>query len=159
MGSNKKSFHNTRQHFSRQQAQGVVAVSGGTQLESGDLFPGWAPEVRLSGVGGKKVGVHAGVEKGGARGMTAEQSLLEQLAMQMGCMYLSDLRFLDDGQRQYLAHKLEQIDPREDVWAWNDALSYLTGAPPEQTAQAAKERLINLLMMCPIADKTKIEGE
>ena len=33
----------------------------------------------------------------------------------------------------------------EDVREWNDALSYLTNAPPETTAQATKERLIHLL--------------
>lgn len=61
--------------------------------------------------------------------MTAEQSLLDLLSIQMGCMYLSDLRFLLPEQRRYLAQRLD----------------YLTGAPPEDTAQAAKERLIKLL--------------
>lgn len=28
---------------------------------------------------------------------------------------------------------------------WNDALAYLTGAPPEETAAEAKERLVCLL--------------
>lgn len=78
--------------------------------------------------------------------MTAEQSLLDLLSIQMGCMYLSDLRFLSPEQRRYLAHKLERMTPREeDVWEWNDALDYLTGAPPEDTAQDAKERLVHLL--------------
>lgn len=78
--------------------------------------------------------------------MTAEQSLLDLLSIQMGCMYLSDLRFLSPEQRRYLAHKLERMTPREeDVWEWNDALDYLTGVPPEKTAQAAKVRLVHLL--------------
>ena len=72
--------------------------------------------------------------------------MLDLLAIQMGCMYLSDLRFLSLEQRRYLAQRLDRLTPREeDVREWNDALEYLTGAPPEDTAQAAKERLVHLL--------------
>ena len=78
--------------------------------------------------------------------MTAEQSLLDLLSIQMGCMYLSDLRFLSLEQRWYLAQRLNRLPPREeDVREWNDALTYLTGASPEQSAQAAKERLVQML--------------
>lgn len=78
--------------------------------------------------------------------MTVEQSLLDLLSIQMGCMYLSDLRFLSQEQRRYLAQRLERLTPWEaDIRDWNDALDYLTGAPPEDTAQAAKERLVYLL--------------
>ena len=78
--------------------------------------------------------------------MTAEQSLLDLLSIQMGCMYLSDLRFLSPEQRRYLARRLELLTPREeDVREWNDALDYLAEAPPEDTARAAKERLGHLL--------------
>lgn len=38
--------------------------------------------------------------------MTAEQSLLDLLSIQMGCMYLSDLRFLSPEQRR-------RIQPRQ----------------------------------------------
>ena len=78
--------------------------------------------------------------------MTAEQSLLDLLSIQMGCMYLSDLRFLSLERRRYLAQRLDRLTPREtDIREWNDALDYLTGAPPEKTAQAARERLIHAL--------------
>lgn len=78
--------------------------------------------------------------------MTVEQSLLDLLSIQMGCMYLSDLRFLSPEQRRYLAQKLDCLTPRqEDIREWNDALDYLTGAPPEKTAQATKVRLVHLL--------------
>lgn len=78
--------------------------------------------------------------------MTAEQSLLDLLSIQMGCMYLSDLRFLSPEQRRYLAQRLDRLTPRqEDIREWNDALEYLTGAPPEDTARAAKDRLVHLL--------------
>lgn len=72
--------------------------------------------------------------------------MLDLLAIQMGYMYLSDLRFLSLEQRRYLAQRLDRLTPRQDdVREWNDALDYLTGAPPEDTAQAAKERLVHLL--------------
>ena len=78
--------------------------------------------------------------------MTVDQSLLDLLSIQMGCMYLSDLRFLSPEQRRYLARRLELLIPRqEDIREWNDALDYLTGAPPEHTARAAKDRLVHLL--------------
>lgn len=78
--------------------------------------------------------------------MTAGQSLLDLLSIQMKCEYLSDLRFLSQEQRRCLAHKLKCLTPREeDVREWNDALTYLTDAPPEPTARAAKERLVALL--------------
>lgn len=78
--------------------------------------------------------------------MIVEQSLLDLLSIQMGCMYQSDLRSLPPEQRRYLAQKLDRLTPREeDVREWNDALIYLTGASPEDTAQAAKARLLYLL--------------
>ena len=66
--------------------------------------------------------------------MMARQSLLDLMSIQIGCMYLSDLRFLSPEQRRYLARKLERLTPREeDPRDWNDALESLTGARPEQT--------------------------
>lgn len=57
--------------------------------------------------------------------MTVDQSLLDLLSIQMGCMYLSDLRFLSPEQRRYLARRLELLIPRqEDIREWNDALDY-----------------------------------
>ena len=74
--------------------------------------------------------------------MMVEHSLLDLLAIQMKCEYLSDLRFLTQEQRQ----KLDRLTPREeDIRDWNDALDYLTGAPPESTAQAAKAKLVQEL--------------
>lgn len=78
--------------------------------------------------------------------MTVQLSLLDVMSIQMRCDYLSDLRFLNGGQRTLLAQKLERLTAaEEDLHDWNDALEYLAQAPPEQTAQAAKERLIALL--------------
>lgn len=78
--------------------------------------------------------------------MMVKQSLLDLMAIQMKCEYLSDLRFLSPEQCRYLAQKLDRLTPREeDIWDWNDALNYLTGAPPESTAQAAKAKLVQEL--------------
>lgn len=78
--------------------------------------------------------------------MTVEQFLLDLLSIQMKCEYLSDLRFLSPKQRRYLAQRLDRLTPREeDIQDWNDALNYLTGAPPERTAQAAKAKLVQEL--------------
>lgn len=78
--------------------------------------------------------------------MTVQLSLLDVLSIQMRCENLSDLRFLNGGQRALLVQKLECLTAKaEDLHDWNDALEYLAGAPPEQTAQVAKERLIALL--------------
>lgn len=72
--------------------------------------------------------------------------LLEFLAYKAGCQYLSDLPFAGGWQRARLARELEQV-PAEvaALWEWNDALDYLAQAPPEETAQAARERLIQSL--------------
>ena len=54
-----------------------------------------------------------------------DRSLLDLISAQMGCSYLSDLRFLSVGQRRILAQRLDRLIPRkEDVWEWNDALMY-----------------------------------
>lgn len=58
--------------------------------------------------------------------MTAQLSLLDGLSIQMRCDYLSDLRFLNAGQRALLAQKLERLAAEEeDLHDWNDALEYL----------------------------------
>ena len=82
--------------------------------------------------------------------MMLEQSLLDLIAIQMNCTYLSDLKFLTGAQRTTLAHKLESLTPREeDLAQWNDALAYLTNAPPETSAHGAKARLIQFLLQPP----------
>lgn len=72
--------------------------------------------------------------------------LLEFLAYKAGCPYLSDLPRVSGWQRTRLARELEHI-PAESasLHDWNDALEYLAQAPPEETAQAARERLIQSL--------------
>lgn len=71
-------------------------------------------------------------------------SLLDLLTVQMGCDYLSDLRFLDSTRRAALAEKLKRL-PAEvsSLRDWNDALQYLTGdGIPRATAEEARAALI-----------------
>ena len=76
--------------------------------------------------------------------MTLHLSLLDVLSMKMRCDYLSDLRFLNGGQRALLVQKLERLTAEdEDLPDWNDALQYLTGdSQPRATAAQAKAALI-----------------
>lgn len=70
----------------------------------------------------------------------------------MKCEYLSDLRFLTHGQRQYPAQALERLTPRqEDILERNDVLNYLTGAPPENTPKDANAQLIQRFTIPPFA--------
>lgn len=59
--------------------------------------------------------------------MRAQMSLLDAMALQMRCEYLSDLRFLSSEQRRLLAAELGKV-PAEKVplSEWNDAVEYLT---------------------------------
>jgi hypothetical protein len=56
---------------------------------------------------------------------------------------LSDLHHMTRLERSRLVHALEQMAPEDaSLKDWNDALDYLTGAPAEPTAAAARIRLI-----------------
>lgn len=73
-------------------------------------------------------------------------TLLEYLVHKAGCNYLSDLRRLGGADRIKIARVLEALPPDEaERREWNAALTYLTGAPLEMTAEAARARLIALL--------------
>lgn len=84
-------------------------------------------------------------QRGGGLSMKIEMSLLELIAIQMGCDYLSDLSGLSNTQRTILAEKLERLPAREsDLRDWNDALRYLTGdSIPKATAEDARAALIS----------------
>lgn len=72
--------------------------------------------------------------------------LLDYLAYRAGCTYLSDLKYLNRWEKMQLAQTLEQIAVEAaSLRVWNDALDYLAQAPPEQTAEAARARLITAL--------------
>lgn len=73
-----------------------------------------------------------------------KMSLLDMMAAQMGCEYLSDLRYLDSGQRAQLARKLKKLPTQiAGLRDWNDALEYLTGdAHSKAEARQARDALI-----------------
>lgn len=72
--------------------------------------------------------------------------LLDALASIAGCSYMSDLRYLDSWQRIRLTRVLENIPTdMAGLDEWNDTLVYLGRDPPEKTAEAAKEQLIQIL--------------
>ena len=78
--------------------------------------------------------------------MIAEIPLLEVLQVRMGVFYLSDLRLLSNYERTRLARVLADIPAAAaSLREWNDALLYLSNRQPEQTAKAARERLIQSL--------------
>lgn len=78
--------------------------------------------------------------------MVFKMSLLDMLSIQARCPCLSDLKYLDDWQRVRLARELEKFPAdAADLKDWNDALAYLSRYPPQETAEAARERLIHVL--------------
>lgn len=69
--------------------------------------------------------------------------LLERCTEEVGCTYLSDLRYLDTKARFRLAGAVEQIPPGDYSLAeWNDALDYLAGGEPAPSTGEAKQRLL-----------------
>lgn len=75
-------------------------------------------------------------------------SLLDTLSAQIGCTYLSDLRFLNTLQHKQLAEILKCISAETfELREWNDALSYLTENSQSRTdAKQARTALINWLL-------------
>ena len=65
---------------------------------------------------------------------------LEYIAHQMGCTYLSDLRFLDDRKSMQLTELLQKIPFQAvSLQKWNNTLDYLVYAPPELTAETVRD--------------------
>lgn len=79
--------------------------------------------------------------------MKIEMSLLDIMASQIGCMYLSNLKSLDGIQKFYLARWIEKVEALDtDLFDWNDALEYISGNNILcKTASEAKTLLIEAL--------------
>lgn len=78
--------------------------------------------------------------------MKIEISLLEYMQGRMGCMYLSDMHFLNAGEKLRLARNLEQIPPEAATLdEWNDALEYLADAKKAEAPDVARRQLIMYL--------------
>ena len=71
--------------------------------------------------------------------------LLEEIAAEMGCQYLSDLR--DTEHRKLCCKVILQISvPDYTTAAWNDAYSYITGGTAAfDNSEEAKARLLTWL--------------
>lgn len=75
--------------------------------------------------------------------MVLETDLLDTLCAQVGCQYLSDLRYLQHWQRLWLARKVENIPVQAATLAeWNDALAYLAQGKAQPTSEQARTALI-----------------
>lgn len=75
--------------------------------------------------------------------MYGREGLLERCTEELGCDYLSDLRYLDTQGRFRLACALERIPTGYyNLTEWNDALDYLVGGGPAPSAGEAKKRLL-----------------
>lgn len=73
-------------------------------------------------------------------------SLLDFMAAQARCDYLSDLKHLQAWEFIRLGRALEQVPAIAiTLFEWNDALAYLADAPPEPDRKAARERLMSFL--------------
>ena len=73
-------------------------------------------------------------------------SLFDAMVVQTRREYLSDLKYLQDWELIRLGRTLEQVPANAaTLFEWNDALAYLAAAPPDQTQEAARERLITFL--------------
>ena len=80
----------------------------------------------------------------------SDSSLLETVAARLRCDYLSDLRFPEKTGRARLVRVLEEIPWQAAcLWEWNDALEDLLGGPPQETAEAARRKLIDGLRLLP----------
>lgn len=75
------------------------------------------------------------------------ESLLDWMARQISCEYLSDLRQLTEQQRKSLSAALKPLKAEEsELRQWNDALTYLFhGSAAQKTAAAAREMLLRQL--------------
>lgn len=72
--------------------------------------------------------------------------LLDYLARQSGCMYLSNLRYPTGAVREKLEAVVAGFPVQEAALReWNAALEYLYEAPMEMTAERAKTQLLKLL--------------
>lgn len=76
-----------------------------------------------------------------------DKPLLDVIAKELRCEYLSDLRYMKSFSRIRAARFIEEMIPATDASLneWNDALSYLASAPAEKTQDKARQRLLEYL--------------
>lgn len=73
-------------------------------------------------------------------------SLVDFLAKEMNCVYVSDLTRLTVFQQKHLAALLEALPPEAASEAeWADALAYIKKIPAQESAEEDRERLLSAL--------------
>lgn len=73
-------------------------------------------------------------------------SLVDFLAGKAGCMYVSDLRHLNEQQSLILFTELLKIpSSAADEKEWNEALEYIEHLPAQTSAEGARKRLLAAL--------------
>lgn len=74
-------------------------------------------------------------------------SLVDFLANEIGCMYVSDLTHLNEAQQQRLVAVLRRL-PSESASErdWDDALCYIEKLPPQSSAEQDRKCLISALL-------------
>lgn len=78
--------------------------------------------------------------------MRVQMSLLEYLSYRCKPAILSDLHDMGELERNRLARAIGLIQAGDvPLGDWNDALLYLSNGPPQPTAEAARERLMDYL--------------
>lgn len=75
-------------------------------------------------------------------------SLVDYLAAQIACAYISDLRFMDTLEKIRLFHVIRKLSPSDwSLRQWNDALEYIANKQAADTVEAAYEELLASLRM------------
>lgn len=70
-------------------------------------------------------------------------SLVDYLAAQLGCEFISDLRFLDKLNYLRLAHIVKTISPEDwPLREWNDALEYVANKQAAENCMLAYDMLL-----------------
>ena len=70
-----------------------------------------------------------------------EKDLLLVLSEKIGCMYLSDLKFIED--KGKIKSELKKILPQDfTLKQWNDAITYLTGQEKEFSSKIDAKRFL-----------------
>lgn len=78
--------------------------------------------------------------------MVVQIPLIDWLAYQAKCSFISDLRDLGPAGRARLLHIVGQIQPdAASLSEWNQALDYVMGAPPCQSGTEAKSQFMRIL--------------
>lgn len=74
-------------------------------------------------------------------------SLVDFLAKEMGCVYVSDLTHLDAWQQQRLAAVLQRLPAdAASEREWDDALCYIEMLPPQNDAEKDRKCLLSALL-------------